>query len=246
MISKIFIDRPRLSMVVSLVITFAGLLALFNIPVSEYPANIVPPEIQIQATYPGANAGEVAASVAAPLEAQVNGVDDMLYMSSSSTNNGRYTLSVTFAAGTDSNIAQVNVMNRVQQAQSKLPPEVTQQGISVRKRSSDMLGVIFFYYEDGNTDILPLSNWVNINIRDALLRVAGVSDATPFGSHDYTMRIWMDPERLTALGLTADDVISAIQQQNLQAAAGSHRHRAGAQRAGRCNTLSRPGGASPP
>ena len=221
MISKTFIDRPRLSMVVSLVITFAGLLALFNIPVSEYPANIVPPEIQVQATYPGANAGEVAASVAAPLEAQVNGVDDMLYMSSSSTNNGRYTLSVTFAAGTDSNIAQVNVMNRVQQAQSKLPPEVTQQGISVRKRSSDMLGVIFFYYEDGNTDILPLSNWVSINIRDALLRVAGVSDATPFGSHDYTMRVWMDPERLTALGLTADDVISAIQQQNLQAAAGA-------------------------
>ncbi len=221
MFSKIFIDRPRLSMVVSLVITFAGLLALFNIPVSEYPANIVPPEIQVQTVYPGANAEEVAASVAAPLEAQINGVDNMLYMSSSSTNNGSYTLSVTFATGTDPDIAQVNVLNRVQQAQSKLPPAVTEQGISARQRSSDMLGVIFFYYKDGNTDILPLSNWVSINIRDALLRVDGVSDATPFGSHDYAMRIWMDPERLTALGLTADDVISAIQQQNLQAAAGA-------------------------
>ncbi len=221
MISRLFIERPRLSIVISLIIVLAGALAMMNIPVAEYPDNIVPPEIQVKASYPGANAEEVAASVAAPLEAQINGVDDMLYMSSSCTNDGSYTLSVTFAVGTNPDIAQVNVMNRVQQAQSKLPTEVSQQGISVRQRSSDMLGVIFFYYDDGNSDVLPLANWVNINIRDALLRVEGVSDANSFGSHDYTMRIWMDPDRLTAMGLTADDVISAIQEQNIQAAAGS-------------------------
>jgi len=221
MISKIFIERPRLAMVVSLVITFAGLLALLNIPVSELPDDIVPPEIQVTAAYPGANAEEVAASVAAPLEAQINGVDDMLYMSSSCTNNGGYSLSITFAVGTDSDIAQVNVLNRIQQAQSMLPTEVTEQGITARQRSADMLGVIFFSYEDEARDVLALANWVNINIRDALLRIDGVSDARTFGSHDYTMRVWLDPTRLTSLGLTAADVITAIQEQNIQAAAGS-------------------------
>ncbi|MDY6986617.1 MAG: multidrug efflux RND transporter permease subunit [Thermodesulfobacteriota bacterium] len=221
MLSRLFIERPRLAMVVSLVITFAGLLALLNIPVSEYPDDIVPPEIQVNGVYPGANAEEVAASVAAPLEAQINGVDDMLYMSSSCTNNGGYSLSITFAVGTDSDIAQVNVLNRIQQAQSMLPSEVTEQGITARQRSADMLGVIFFSYEDEARDVLSLANWVNINIRDALLRIDGVSDARTFGSHDYTMRVWLDPTRLTSLGLTADDVIGAIQQQNIQAAAGS-------------------------
>ena len=221
MLSRLFIERPRLAMVVSLVITFVGILALLNIAVSEYPDDIVPPEIRVGAGYPGANAEEVAASVAAPLEAQINGVDDMLYMSSSCTNNGGYSLSVTFAVGTDPDIAQVNVLNRVQQAQAMLPSEVTQQGITVRQRSADMLGVIFFSYEDETRDVLTLANWVNINIRDALLRVGGVSDAHSFGSHDYTMRVWLDPIRLTSLGLTADDVVSAIQEQNIQAAAGS-------------------------
>lgn len=221
MISRIFINRPRLSMVISLVILLAGFLAMVNIPVSEYPENIVPPEIQVTAIYPGANAEEVAASVAAPLEAQINGVDDMLYMSSSCTNDGSYTLSVIFAVGTDPDIAQVNVMNRVQQAQSKLPVEVNEQGLSVRQRSADMLGVIFFYYDNGSSDILSLANWVNINIRDTLLRVDGVSDVHTFGSHDYAMRVWMDPDRITALGLSVEDVVNAISQQNLLAAAGS-------------------------
>ncbi|MGD9211154.1 MAG: efflux RND transporter permease subunit, partial [Desulfobacteraceae bacterium] len=221
MLSKIFIERPRLAMVVSLVITFAGILAIMNIPVSEYPDNIALPEIMVTATYPGANAEEVAASVAAPLEAQLNGVDDMLYMSSSATNSGSYSLSLTFAVGTDSDTAQVNVMNRIKEAESQLPSEVIQQGISARQRSADMLGVLFFYNEDKDNDILTLSNWVSINIRDALLRVDGVSDASSFGSQDYMMRIWMDSEKLTSLGLTADDVIEAISQQNLLAAAGS-------------------------
>jgi len=221
MLSKIFIQRPRLAMVVSLIITFAGLLAIFNIAVSEYPGKIVPPEIRVSAVYPGANAEEVAASVASPLESRINGVDDMLYMSSKATNNGSYSLSIYFAVGTDPDIAQVNVLNRVQEAQSSLPSEVTEQGISVRQRSSDMLGVLFFYYTDTSRDVLPLANWVSINVSDTLKRVEGVSEASPFGSHDYSMRIWLDPTRLTALGLTADDVIGAIREQNLLAAAGS-------------------------
>ena len=221
MLSRIFIQRPRLAMVVSLIITFAGLLAIFNIPVSEYPNKIVPPEIQVTAVYPGANAEEVAASVSAPLEARINGVDDMLYMSSKATNSGSYSLSIYFKVGTDPDIAQVNVLNRVQEAQSSLPSEVTEQGISVRQRSSDMLGVLFFYYKDTSRSVLPLANWVTINVSDTLKRVEGVSEARPFGSHDYAMRIWLDPVRLTALGLTANDVIGAIQEQNLLAAAGS-------------------------
>ena len=221
MLSRIFIQRPRLAMVVSLIITFAGILAIFNIPVSEYPNKIVPPEIRVTTTYPGANAEEVAASVASPLESRINGVDDMLYMSSTATNNGSYSLSIFFAVGTDPDIAQVNVLNRVQEAQSSLPSEVTEQGISVRQRSSDMLGVLFFYYKDASRDVLSLANWVSINVSDTLKRVEGVSEASAFGSNDYSMRIWLDPTRLTALGLTADDVITAIKEQNLLAAAGS-------------------------
>ncbi len=222
MLSKIFIERPRLAMVVSLVITFAGILALLNIPVSEYPDNIAPPELQVQAVYPGANAEEVAASVAAPLEAQINGVDNMLYMSSSSNNDGSYSLALSFDVGTNADTAQVNVINRIKEAESKLPTSVIQQGISVRQRSAEMLGVVLFYNEDStNGDVLDLANWVTINIRDALMRIDGVSDASSFGNRGYNMRIWMDPEKLTALGLTADDVIAAISQQNIQAAAGA-------------------------
>ncbi len=221
MISGIFIERPRLAMVISLLITLAGLLAIFFIPVSEYPANIVPPEIRVSASYPGADAKGVAASVAAPLEAQINGVDDMLYMSSSCTNNGGYSLTVTFAVGTDPDMAQINVMNRVQEAKSKLPRAVAAQGVSVRQRSSDMLGVISFYNEDPEKSVLSLANWVNINVRDALLRLDGVSEASTFGVNDYSIRIWLDPVRMTSLKLTAEDVISAIREQNTQAAVGS-------------------------
>jgi hydrophobe/amphiphile efflux-1 (HAE1) family protein len=221
MLSKIFIERPRLAMVISLAITMAGVLAMLNMPVSELPEGIVPPSIEVTASYPGANAEAVAASVAAPLEAQINGVEDMMYMSSSSTNNGAYSLTITFETGTNPDMAQVNVTNRVQEAQSKLPKEVTEQGISVRQRSSSLMGLVTFYYKDPTRDTLALSNWVNINIRDALLRVEGVSDAMAFGATDYTMRIWLDPVRLTALGLTADDVMSAIRDQNLLAAAGA-------------------------
>lgn len=220
MFSRIFIDRPRMAMVISIVISLAGVLALLNIPIAQYP-QISPPEIRVSATYPGANAQVVADSVAAPLEAEINGVEDMLYMISTASNDGGYNLSVTFAVGTDPDIAQVNVQNRVQQATAKLPSEVTEQGISVRTRSSDMLAVISFFSPEGSRDVLFLSNYVSINVKDALTRIKGVSEGFIFGAKDYSMRVWMDPERLTSLGLTADDVVTAIRQQNIQAAAGA-------------------------
>lgn len=220
MFSRIFIARPRLAIVIPVLITLAGVLALFNIPVAQFP-QISPPEIRVSAAYPGASAEVVADSVAAPLEAEINGVEDMLYMSSTCSNNGSYSLSITFEVGTDPNMAQVNVQNRVQQAVPKLPTEVTDQGVSVRTRSSDILGVITFFTEKGEQDSLFLSNYVSINVKDALTRLKGISEAYIFGALDYSMRVWMDPERLTSLGLTADDVITAIRQQNVQAATGS-------------------------
>jgi multidrug efflux pump subunit AcrB len=199
MLSRIFIERPRLALVVSIITVLAGVLALLNIPIAQYP-QITPPEIRVSATYPGANAEVVADSVAAPLEAEINGVEDMLYMSSTASNDGGYSLSVTFAVGTDPDIAQVNVQNRVQQATAKLPSEVTEQGISVRTRSSDMLAVISFFSPEGSRDVLFLSNYVSINVKDALTRIKGVSEGFIFGAKDYSMRVWMDPERLTSLG----------------------------------------------
>jgi hydrophobe/amphiphile efflux-1 (HAE1) family protein len=220
MFSHIFIERPRLAMVVSIVLTLAGLIALFNIPVAQYP-QITPPEIRVTATYPGANAQVVANNVAAPIEKEVNGVEKMLYMASSCSNDGRYTLAVTFEVGTDPDIDQVNLQNRIQLATSKLPQAVVDQGIDVRRRSTDILGVVEFFSPKNTRDKLFLSNYVSRNIKDALVRIDGVSDVQIFGEFEYSMRIWMDPERLTARGLTADDVITAIQQQNIQAAVGS-------------------------
>ncbi len=220
MISRIFIDRPRLAVVVSVFITLAGLIAMLNIPVAQYP-KITPPEIRVSATYPGANAEVLANSVASTIEAEVNGVENMLYMSSSSSNSGQYSLSVTFEVGTDTDIAQVNLQNRVQAAIAKLPQEVVDQGVTVRKGSADMLGAISFFSPDETRDKLFLSNYVSSSIKDAVVRLNGVSDINIFGELEYSMRIWMDPARMTALGMTADDLISAIRQQNIQAAVGS-------------------------
>jgi hydrophobe/amphiphile efflux-1 (HAE1) family protein len=220
MFSQIFIERPRLAMVVSIIITLAGLIALLNIPVAQYP-QITPPVIRVTATYPGANAQVVADTVAAPIEEEVNGVDNMLYMSSTCANDGSYRLSVTFDVGTDPDIDQVNLQNRVQLATSKLPKEVVDQGIDVRKRSASIMAAISFYSPKRSRDRLFLSNYVSKNIKDALVRLRGVSDGFIFGEFEYSMRVWMDSGRLTALGLTADDVIAAIRQQNVQAAVGS-------------------------
>jgi hydrophobe/amphiphile efflux-1 (HAE1) family protein len=220
MLSRVFIERPRLAIVISVVITMAGILALFRIPVAHYP-RITPPEIRVRATYPGANAEVLAASVAAPIEAAVNGVEDMIYMSSTCSNNGQYELSVYFEVGTDPAIAQVNVQNRVQQASSLVPSEVMDEGVEVRARSSDILALINFFSPKQSLDPLYLSNYISINVKDALARVKGVSEARVFGALDYSMRIWLDPRRLTALGITAADVINAIRKQNVQAVAGS-------------------------
>jgi len=188
--------------------------------VAQYP-QITPPEIRVTAVYPGANARVVADNVAAPIEKEVNGVDKMLYMSSSCSNDGQYTLAVTFEVGTDPDMDQVNLQNRVQLATSKLPQAVVEQGIDVRRRSTDILGAVEFFSPKGTRDKLFLSNYVSRNVKDALLRIDGVSDVFIFGEFEYSMRIWMNPERLTARGLTADDVILAIRQQNIQAAVGS-------------------------
>jgi hydrophobe/amphiphile efflux-1 (HAE1) family protein len=220
MFCRIFIERPRMAIVISIVITLAGILALLKIPTAQFPL-ITPPEIRVSGSYPGASAEVVANTVAAPLEAEVNGVDDMIYMFSSCSNNGSYSLSVIFEVGTDEDIAQVNVQNRVQQAIPRLPAEVTEQGFQVKARSSDLLGVISFYSPQGTRDALFLSNYVSINIKDVLTRVNGISEAYIFGAQDYSMRIWLNPERLTVLNLTTDDVINAIRKQNIQAAVGS-------------------------
>ncbi len=220
MISRIFIERPRLAMVVSIVITLSGLIALFSLPVAEFPS-ITPPVIRVSAFYPGASALVVEETIAAPIEQEMNGVEDMLYMHSDCTNDGMYALEVTFAVDSNPDIDQVNVQNRLQLAESRLPQAVVSQGIDVRRRSSDMLGFISFISPKGTHDRLFLSNYVSRNIKDALQRVDGVSDTFIFGENEYSMRIWMDPDKLTALGMNPDEVIQAIRQQNIQATLGS-------------------------
>ncbi|MDW9507485.1 multidrug efflux RND transporter permease subunit [Sinorhizobium meliloti] len=217
-LSAHFIDRPRLATVIAVVMALAGALALFQIPIAQFP-QITPPEVQVTASYPGANASVLEESVGAPIEDQVNGVEDMLYMSSSSTNNGTYSLTVTFAVGTDPALAQVNVQNRVALATPRLPVSVTQTGVSVRARSSSMLMGVAIYSPEGTRDEIFISNYAANNIRDAIARVAGVGEAGIFGP-SYSMRIWMNPDRMQALGLTATDLTSAIQAQNAQASAG--------------------------
>ncbi len=219
MISGPFIRRPRLAMVLSIVITVAGLLAIAVIPVAQFP-EITPPVVQVEAVFPGADAETVADTVGAPIEAQVNGVDGMLYMSSSSSNNGVYSLQVTFAVGTNPDIAQVNVQNRVSLALPRLPEEVSDQGVSVRKQSTSFLQAVTFFSPDGSHDEIFLYNYAAINVRDAVARLDGVGLAQILGSLDYSMRVWMNPDRMAALGITAQDVIEAIESQNLQASAG--------------------------
>ncbi|MET0430706.1 MAG: multidrug efflux RND transporter permease subunit, partial [Microvirga sp.] len=219
MISGIFIARPRLAFVISIVITIAGLLSLFSIPVAQYPM-ITPPVVQVTASYPGADASTIAATVGAPIEQQVNGVEGMMYMSSTSSSSGTYTLQVTFQVGTDPDIAQVNTQNRVALATSQLPTLVNSLGVSVQQQSTSMLGVIDVYSEDGSQDPIAISNYTSINILPVLARVPGVGSASLFGALNYSMRIWLNSDRMTALALTPADVSAAIQGQNLQASLG--------------------------
>jgi len=219
MLSAIFVDRPRLAIVIALVTTIAGLLSLFVIPLAQYP-DIVPPQVQVTTMYPGANGAVVDATVAQAIEAQVVGVDKMIYMKSVSGDDGSYTLICSFELGTDPDINAVNVNNRVQIALPSLPDEVQRQGVTVKKKSSALLGVVAVYSPNGTYDPLFLSNYVTINLLDQVKSTPGVGDAVLWGAQDYAMRAWVQTDRLTGLNLTTGDVIKAIQSQNVQAAVG--------------------------
>ena len=219
MFSAIFVDRPRLAIVIAIVITLAGALALQAIPLSQFP-DIVPPQVQVTANYPGASAQVVEEAVAQPIEAQVVGVDKSIYMKSVSGNDGSYTLTVSFALGTNPDIDTVNVNNRVQTAQSQLPAQVTLQGLTVQKRSSAVLQFMMLYSDNGKQDPLFITNYAVINVLDAISRTPGVGQALLFGKLNYSMRIWFDIQRLTALNLAPSDIVAAIQSQNNQAAIG--------------------------
>jgi len=219
MFSQTFITRPKMAMVVSLVLTIMGLIAYRVLPVEQFP-EITPPVINVEANYVGADSLTVEGAVAAPIEAQVNGVDDMIYMSSRSSDNGNYSLDVTFAVGTDPDIAAVNVQNRVAQAVSQLPTEVTDRGVITQQSSTNILLVAVLESPEGTYDELFLSNYASINIRDSLARIEGVGRADVLTDFAYAMRIWMDPDRMTALGISPRDIIGAIRDQNLEVAAG--------------------------
>ena len=219
MLSSLFVDRPRLAIVIAIVTTIAGLLALYAIPFAQYP-DIVPPQVSVTTAYPGANSAVVESTVAQVIEAQVVGVDKMIYMKSTSGDDGSYTLTASFELGTNPDINTVNVNNRVQVAFPSLPPEVQRQGVTVKKKSSALLGVIAVYSPKHTHDPLFLSNYVTINLLDRIKSTPGVGDAALWGPQDYAMRAWVRTDQLTGLNLTTADVINAIQTQNIQAAVG--------------------------
>lgn len=219
MISRFFIDRPIFSSVLSIVIMLAGLVAMRALPVAQYP-EIVPPQVVVAATYPGASAQTIAETVAAPLEQQVNGVEDMIYMQSTSTGTGTMNLSVYFQTGTDPDQATINVNNRVQRAIAVLPEEVRRQGVTVTKRSSSILQIVALSSPDRRYDTIYISNYALVNIIDELRRTPGVGDASLFGASDYSMRVWLRPDKVAQVNLTPGDIAAAIREQNAQFAAG--------------------------
>ncbi len=219
MFSQFFINRPIFASVLSIIVTLAGGVSLLTLPIAQYP-EITPPTVEVSAVYPGANAQVLADTVAAPIEQYVNGVEKMLYMSSQCTNDGTYTLTVTFKHGVDLNMAQVLVQNRVSLAQPTLPPLVQRRGISVKKKSPSVLLIVNLFSPDGSRDDLYLSNYATIQLKDELSRLEGVGDITYIGQRDYSMRFWLDPEKMAYRGLSTADVVLAIEQQNTQVAAG--------------------------
>ncbi|SFO68595.1 efflux RND transporter permease subunit [Enterovibrio norvegicus] len=219
MLSRFFIQRPKFALVISIILTLAGAIALLNLPVAEYP-RISPPSVNVSAIYSGASAEVVEQAIADPIETSVNGVENMIYMSSKSANDGSYSLNVTFDIGTDPDMAQVNVQNRVAQIESKLPPEVRQVGVTVKKRSPDLLMVLNFYSPEGKYDDQFLVNYINLNVKDQLARVKGISEVNVVGGGEYAMRVWLNPEKMANLGITTSDIRSVLAEQNVQVAAG--------------------------
>ena len=218
-VSHFFIDRPIFASVLSIVFVILGAVAYARLPVAQYP-EIAPPIINVTGQYPGAGADVVASTVVAPIEEQINGVDNMLYVSSNSTADGRFTISVSFDLCTNLDIAQVQVQNRVAIAQPRLPADVRLVGVTVTKSSPDLMMVVHLYSPDKSRDTLFISNYATLEIKDTLTRIDGVGSITVFGSRDYAMRIWLDPDRLQSVGLTANDVTLAMQGQNVQVASG--------------------------
>ncbi|HXA92370.1 MAG TPA: efflux RND transporter permease subunit, partial [Steroidobacteraceae bacterium] len=218
-ISNFFIERPIFAAVISAFITIAGALALLRLPVGEYP-EVVPPAVVVHASFPGANPKVIADTVAAPLEQAIVGVEDMLYMSSTSTMDGSLDLTVTFRIGADIDRAQVQVQNRVSQTLPRLPEEVRDLGVTTLKSSSDLTMLVHLTSPDGRYDSLYLRNYAVLNVRDVLARLPGMGDVRIFGAGDYSMRVWLDPQKLAARNLTAGDVVTAIREQNVQVAAG--------------------------
>ncbi|MFA6985234.1 MAG: multidrug efflux RND transporter permease subunit [Arenimonas sp.] len=217
--SKFFIDRPIFAAVLSIVIFAAGLIAIPQLPISEYP-DVVPPTVQVRAIYPGANPKVIAETVAAPLEEAINGVEDMMYMKSVAGSDGVLVTTVTFRPGTDPDQAQVQVQNRVSQAQARLPEDVRRQGVTTQKQSPTLTMVVHLLSPNGKYDSLYLRNYATLKIKDELARLPGVGQAALFGSGDYAMRLWLDPNKVAARGLTAGDVVRAVREQNVQVSAG--------------------------
>ncbi|MGU9869919.1 efflux RND transporter permease subunit [Kluyvera ascorbata] len=214
-----FIRRPRFAMVIALLMTFVGAVALKLIPVEQYP-QITPPVVNVSASWPGASAQDVAEAIAAPLETQLNGVDHMLYMESTSSDDGGYSLNLTFAAGTDPDMAAIDVQNRVSQAVAQLPTEAQQNGVQVRKRASNLLMGVSLYSPQGSLSALQISNYASTQVREALARLPGVGQVQMFGARDYSMRIWLRPDRMNAMNITSEDIAQALNEQHVQGASG--------------------------
>src|SRR6188768_843203 len=218
--SHFFIKRPIFAGVLSALIFIIGYMSMNFLPVSEYP-EVTPPTIVVRAAYPGANPQTIAETVAAPLEQSINGVENMLYMFSQSTGDGVMALTVTFKLGTDVDKAQVQVQNRVSQALPKLPEEVRRMGVTTTKESPDLTMVVHLFSPDGRYDEIYLRNYATLQVKDVLARIPGAGDVEVFGSGDYAMRIWLNPDKIAAQNLTASDVVNAIREQNIQVAAGA-------------------------